>query len=162
VRSWPPLWLATLRFALAFLPAALFIARPAVPWRTLAAYGVLIGAGQFGLLYLAMRADITPGLASLVIQTQVFFTIGLAVALGRERLRAVQGVALLMGAAGLALIAWRNDSGTTPAGLAMVLLAALAWACGNTVSQRVGKVPSSASSSGRACSRCRRCWRCRC
>ena len=137
----PPLWLATLRFALAFLPAALFIARPAVPWRTLAAYGVLIGAGQFGLLYLAMRADITPGLASLVIQTQVFFTIGLAVALGRERLRAVQGVALLMGAAGLALIAWRNDSGTTPAGLAMVLLAALAWACGNTVSQRVGKVP---------------------
>jgi hypothetical protein len=55
--------------------------------------------------------------------------------------RAVQGVALLMGAAGLALIAWRNDSGTTPAGLAMVLLAALAWACGNTVSQRVGKVP---------------------
>ncbi len=137
----PPLWLATLRFALAFLPAALFIARPAVPWRALAAYGVLIGAGQFGLLYLAMRADITPGLASLVIQTQVFFTIGLAVALGRERLRAVQGVALLMGAAGLALIAWRNDSGTTPAGLAMVLLAALAWACGNTVSQRVGKVP---------------------
>ncbi len=137
----PPLWLATLRFALAFLPAALFIARPAVPWRTLAAYGVLIGAGQFGLLYLAMRADITPGLASLVIQTQVFFTIGLAVALGRERLRAVQGVALLMGAAGLALIALRNDSGTTPAGLAMVLLAALAWACGNTVSQRVGKVP---------------------
>jgi O-acetylserine/cysteine efflux transporter len=56
----PPLLLATLRFALAFLPAALFVARPALPWRTLAAYGVLIGAGQFGLLFVAMRADCHP------------------------------------------------------------------------------------------------------
>jgi O-acetylserine/cysteine efflux transporter len=41
----PPLTLAALRFALAFVPA-LFIARPAVSWRQLAAYGVLVGAGS--------------------------------------------------------------------------------------------------------------------
>ena len=52
--SLPPLLLGALRFALALFPALLFIPRPAVPWRKLAAYGVLIGAGQFGLLYLAM------------------------------------------------------------------------------------------------------------
>jgi O-acetylserine/cysteine efflux transporter len=137
----PPLLLATLRFALAFLPAAFFVARPRVPWRTLAAYGVLIGAGQFGLLFVAMRSDITPGLASLVIQTQVFFTIGFAIALGRERLKAVQGVALLLAASGLALIAWRTDASTTPLGLALILIAALCWAAGNTVAQRAGKVP---------------------
>lgn len=57
----PPLTLAFLRFALAFFPLALFLPRPQVPWRNLAAYGVLIGAGQFGLLFTAMRADITPG-----------------------------------------------------------------------------------------------------
>ena len=55
----PPLLFAALRFALAFFPAALFVARPDVPWRTLAAYGTLIGAGQFGLMFIAMRADIT-------------------------------------------------------------------------------------------------------
>lgn len=137
----PPLLLATLRFALAFLPAALFVARPKLPWRTLAAYGVLIGAGQFGLLFVAMRADITPGLASLVIQTQVFFTIGFAIALGRERLKAVQGVALLLAASGLALIAWRTDASTTPLGLGLILIAALSWAAGNTVAQSAGKVP---------------------
>ena len=137
----PPLLLATLRFALAFLPAALFVARPNLPWRTLAAYGVLIGAGQFGLLFVAMRSDITPGLASLVIQTQVFFTIGFAIALGRERLKAVQGVALLLAASGLALIAWRTDASTTPLGLGLILVAALSWAAGNTVAQRAGKVP---------------------
>ena len=68
----PPLTLAALRFAFAFLPFALFFKRPAVSWANLAAYGVLIGAGQFGLLFTAMRSDITPGLASLVVQVQVF------------------------------------------------------------------------------------------
>jgi O-acetylserine/cysteine efflux transporter len=137
----PPLLFAALRFALAFLPAALFVARPGVPWRTLAAYGVLIGAGQFGLLFLAMRSDITPGLASLVIQTQVFFTIGLALALGRERIKPVQLGALMLAASGLAVIAWHLDASVTPLGLALTLAAALAWAGGNMVAQRAGKVP---------------------
>jgi O-acetylserine/cysteine efflux transporter len=137
----PPLLLAALRFTLAFAPAALFVARPLLPWRTLAAYGVLIGAGQFGLLFVAMRADITPGLASLVVQTQVFFTIGLAMAIGGERLRRLQVIALLLAAAGLALIAWHTDAQTTPLGLVLVLAAALAWAGGNLVAQRAGRVP---------------------
>ena len=137
----PPLLLAALRFTLAFAPAALFVARPTLPLRTLAAYGVLIGAGQFGLLFVAMRADITPGLASLVVQTQVFFTIGLAMAISGERLRRVQVVALLVAAAGLAVIARHTDAQTTPLGLVLVLAAALAWAGGNLVAQRAGRVP---------------------
>jgi O-acetylserine/cysteine efflux transporter len=137
----PPLLFAVLRFALAFLPAALFVSRPNVPWRTLVAYGTLIGAGQFGLMFIAMRADITPGLASLVIQTQVFFTIGLAMVFSRERLKRMQAAALALAACGLVVIAWHTDAATTPLGLALVLAAALCWAGGNTVAQRAGKVP---------------------
>lgn len=137
----PPLLLATLRFALAFLPAALFVKRPAVAWRVLAAYGVAIGAGQFGLLFVAMRADISPGLASLVVQTQVFFTIGLAVLLGRERPQRLQLAGLVLAAAGLAVVAWHTDATTTPLGLALVLAAALCWAVGNTVAVSAGRVP---------------------
>ncbi|MCA6306125.1 MAG: EamA family transporter, partial [Phenylobacterium sp.] len=74
----PPFTFASLRFLFAFLPAAFFLKRPNVPWRNLAAYGVLIGVGQFGVLYFAMDGQISPGLASLVVQSQVFFTIGLA------------------------------------------------------------------------------------
>jgi len=139
--SLPPFLFAALRFALAFAPAALFVARPALPWKTLAAYGLLIGAGQFGLLFLALRADITPGLASLVIQTQVFFTIGLAMAVRGERLRVVQGVALAIALAGLALIATHTDAQTTPLGLALILVAALCWAGGNLVALQAGPVP---------------------
>ncbi|MDE2502760.1 MAG: EamA family transporter [Burkholderiales bacterium] len=136
----PPLLLAVLRFGFVFLPAALFVRRPAVPWRKLAAYGVLIGAGQFGLLYLAVDGRISPGLASLVIQMQVFFTIGLAIALQGERVRAYQWLALLLASVGIAIIAGHTDATTTPLGLAMVLGAALCWAGGNQVSRSMGRV----------------------
>jgi O-acetylserine/cysteine efflux transporter len=131
----PPLLFATLRFALAFLPAALFVRRPAVPWSHLAAYGVLIGAGQFGLLYIAMDGYISPGLASLVIQVRVFFTIGLAMWFTGERVKIYQVVALLLAAAGLGIIVGNRGGDVTAFGLGLVLLAALAWAGGNQVAK---------------------------
>ena len=136
----PPLLLAVLRFAFAVLPAVLFIRRPAVPWRQLAAYGVLIGVGQFGLLYLAIDGRISPGLASLVVQTQVFFTIGLAIVLAGERVRAYQWLALALAAGGIAIIAWHTGGDTTAAGLMLVIAAALAWAGGNMVARASGRV----------------------
>lgn len=140
----PPFAFAALRFALAFLPAALFIRRPACGWKPLAAYGVLIGAGQFGLLYLAIAGRISPGLASLVVQTQVFFTIGLAIALAGERVRRLQWAALALAASGVGVIAWHAAGGATtvvtPLGLALVLCAAMAWAGGNLVAKQAGRV----------------------
>jgi O-acetylserine/cysteine efflux transporter len=138
--SLPPLCLATLRFAFAWLPAAFFVRRPPVPWRHLAAYGVLIGAGQFGLLYIAIDGHIAPGLASLVVQTQAFFTIGLAIWLTGERLRGVQWLALLLATTGLAVIVAHTDASTTAAGLVLVIGAALAWAAGNHVARASGRV----------------------
>lgn len=133
--SLPPLAFATLRFALAFLPAALFVRRPAVSWRALAGYGVLIGAGQFGLLFIAMDGLISPGIASLVVQSQVFFTIGLAMLLGGERVRWPQVAALALATAGIAVILAHGDAAATPAGLALVVLAAMSWAGGNQVAK---------------------------
>lgn len=136
----PPLLLAVLRFAFALLPAAFFLPRPPVPLKKLAAYGTLIGAGQFGLLYLAINGHIAPGLASLVIQIQVFFTIGLAMLADGERLRPVQGLALALATAGIVLIAAHTGGDTSVLGLVLVLLAAASWACGNQVSRSMGRV----------------------
>ena len=132
----PALLFATLRFVFALFPAILFIRRPQVSWRNMATYGVLTGAGQFGLLFLAMRGQISPGLASLVIQTQVFFTIGLSVWRAGERVAPAQWMALAVGAGGIALIAAHTDAATTPLGLVLVLLAAFSWACGNIVAKQ--------------------------
>lgn len=136
----PPLFFAMLRFGFAFFPAVFFVRRPNVPWRRLAAYGVFIGAGQFGLLYIAMESDISPGLASLVVQMQVFFTIGLSMAFAGEGVRLYQALALSLAAAGIALIGFRTDGTTTVLGLALVLTAAFSWACGNMVGKRAGDV----------------------
>ncbi|MEY3251808.1 MAG: hypothetical protein RL227_781, partial [Pseudomonadota bacterium] len=137
----PPFLLGFLRFAIALVPALLFVPRPAVRWPLLAAYGGLIGAGQFGLLYLAIDGHIAPGLASLVIQTQVFFTIGLAMWADGERLRPVQAVALALAVLGVVLIGVNTGGDVSALGLCLVLLAALSWAGGNQVARRMGRVP---------------------
>jgi O-acetylserine/cysteine efflux transporter len=132
----PPLLFAALRFMLALLPAVLLLPRPTVPWRNLATYGVLIGVGQFGLLYVAMQGHISPGLASLVIQIQVFFTIGLSMRLAGERLRGFQWLALLLASAGIGVIVLHTDGTTTILGLVLVLVAALSWAGGNIAAKQ--------------------------
>ena len=133
----PPLLFAALRFMLAAALAPL-VPRPRIGWGSLASYGLLIGAGQFGLLFVAMRGHISPGLASLVIQMQVFFTIGLSVWWMGERVRAHQLAALAVAAMGILLIALNTDGTTTPLGLALVLVAALSWAGGNLVAKASG------------------------
>ncbi len=135
----PPLLFAALRFALALFPAVFFLRRPRVSWRNLAVYGALIGIGQFGLLYIAVRGHISPGLASLVIQIQVFFTIGISMHLTGERVRVFQWLALALGAAGMAVIALHTDATTTLTGLGLVVLAAASWAGGNTASRLAGQ-----------------------
>lgn len=132
----PPLLFAALRFTLALVPVIFFLPRPAVHLGNLALYGVLIGVGQFGLLYVAMNGHISPGIASLVVQVQVFFTIGLSMRLTGERVRAFQWFALLLATAGIATIGLHTDGSTTLPGLALVLLAALSWAGGNIAAKQ--------------------------
>lgn len=127
----PPLLFATLRFFFAALPWIFFIRRPAVAWRYLVAFGLFLGAGQFGLMFVAMRADITPGLASLVMQVQVFFTVGLSLWLFGEQVHARNLVGLVLAATGLAIIGLNLDAVTTPKGLLLVLGAAASWAAAN-------------------------------
>lgn len=136
----PPLLFASLRFVMVLLPMVFFLPRPQVPWRNLASYGLLIGVGQFGLLYIAMNGHISPGLASLVMQLQVFFTIGLSMFLSGERLHRVQWLALALASAGIGVIVLHTDGDTTLLGLALVLLAALCWAGGNIVARAAGRI----------------------
>lgn len=136
----PPLFFAALRFTFAFFPAVFFLPRPKVSFRNLVAYGLFIGVGQFGLLYIAINGHISPGLASLVMQTNAFFTIALAMILSGERVRAIQVIALLLAVAGVGVIISHTDSATTPLGLMLALVASLSWAAGNMASKNAGAI----------------------
>jgi O-acetylserine/cysteine efflux transporter len=156
--SVPPFALAALRFLFAAVPALFFIRRPAVPWRTLVVYGFAIGVFQFGLLFLGMKLGMTAGLSSLVIQTQVFFTIGLAAWWLHDRLDRHSLIGAAIAATGIALLAWHKlTAGATATllGFVLVLAAALAWAVGNIVAKaaaapvRRPPVPPSATTTER-------------
>ena len=140
LRELPPLFFTFLRFFFAFLPAAFFIRRPDVPWRLLGSYGLLIGGVQFGFLYVALQNDISPGLASLVVQSQVFITIGLSIALSGEHVKLFQWGALALAVSGLGIIVAHGGQDATPLGVVLVLIAAAGWAGGNHVSRLSGKV----------------------
>jgi len=100
----PPFMLAAARFLLAAVPAVFFVRRPDMPWRGLFAYGFVIGVVQFGLMFLGMHLGMPAGLSSLVMQTQVFFTIGLAIAFTGDRLQRRDALGAIVAAAGAAIV----------------------------------------------------------
>lgn len=140
LEAFPPFLFAALRYVFALLPIVFFIPRPKVSWGNLCIYGLATGVGQFGVMYYAIDGRISPGLASLVIQTQVFFTIGFAMFFAKEGLRPYQVVAVAVAMTGLGIIAAHTDATTTVLGLALVVFAGLSWGIANTVSRRAGAI----------------------
>jgi O-acetylserine/cysteine efflux transporter len=140
LESFPPFLFAALRYIFALLPLVFFMPKPKVSWGNVFVYGLATGVGQFGVMFFAIDGRISPGLASLVIQTQVFFTIGFAMFFAKEGLRLYQTVALALAMAGLAIIALHTDATTTFLGLALVVFAGLSWGIANTVSRRAGAI----------------------
>ena len=138
LREVPPLALVALRFFFAAVPLVFFIPRPRMPWRVVVAYGLAIGVFQFGLLFLGMSLGMPAGLSSIVIQAQVFFTIGLGVTVLGDRLHAQNAIGAVVAGIGVALLALHKVSGgatSTQIGLVLVLIAAFAWAAGNIVAK---------------------------
>ncbi|HUX41456.1 MAG TPA: EamA family transporter [Rectinemataceae bacterium] len=138
VTGMPPLLLAALRFVLSVFPAIFFVRKPAVSWGKLAAYGLLLGVGEFGFLFTAIKLGAPAGLASIALQSQAFMTAVLAALLFHETVRAKTWMGLLLAAAGLVLLALPERGGAVslpPLLGAMVLLAALFWAGANLVAR---------------------------
>jgi O-acetylserine/cysteine efflux transporter len=98
--------------------------------------GTFMSAGQFALLFVAMHRGLPAGLASLVLQLQAVFTIGLAVVLLHERPRAGQltGAAIALG--GIAVIAAGRARGVPLPALALCVGAAASWGIGNICNRR--------------------------
>lgn len=134
----PPLTLCTWRVFLSFFPACLLLSPPKAQWRLLLIVGGLMGVGQFGLLAIALQGQISPGLASVVVQTQAFFNVALAAVVLRERIEGAQVLGCLLAACGLAIIALKGGTTATTLGIALVLLSALSWAVCNLLMKRSG------------------------
>lgn len=136
----PPLLLGALRFSVVAFPAILFIRRPRVAWRTIILYGLTISLGQFVFLFTAMATGMPAGLASLVLQSQAFFTVLIAALVLGERVRRHNLLGMVVAIVGLFLIAEGAPPGSVPLlAFFLTLVAALSWATGNIVAKGAGK-----------------------
>lgn len=162
----PPLMLAALRFFFSVLPAIFFVKKPSAPIGTVAVYGLLLGVGEFGFLFTAIKLGAPAGLSSILLQSQAFFTAILGAVFLKEKLRAHNIAGMIVAGAGLAMFGFVSaqaasqatanvagaaagattgaviaavSSGLSPALLAMILAAAASWAGANVVARTIPK-----------------------
>lgn len=138
LRNMTPFQLGAARYLFAVLPLILFIKPPRLPAKWMIAYGLSQGVGQFGFLFLSLKVGMSASLASVILQTQVFFTAIFGFMLLKERASRALLAGLALAALGLACFAMNffetaHVSDITPAGFALCLTGAALWAVSNIV-----------------------------
>lgn len=135
VTELPPLLVTGYRYLFAAVPLIFFVPAPKVPARLLVAYGLTQGVVMFGLIFSAIRLGMPPGLASLVVQMQVFFTVFFSAAMFGEmpRAREIAGAAIAI--AGILLIGFASSEVTPAIPFLMVIASAAAWGLANVIAK---------------------------
>ncbi len=144
LRDFTPFQMGAARYVFAVFPLILFIKRPNLDVRWLLYYGLFQGVGQFGFLFVGLKLGMTAALASVLMQTQVFFTAIFGFVLLHERPSRSLQIGLLLAASGLACFAMNyiapqanpsslNATATTLFGLVFCVLGASMWAASNIV-----------------------------
>ena len=110
LRDFTPFQLGAARYIFVVLPLVLFIRPPAVPWKWVVLYGLFQGVGQFGILFIALKVGMTAALASVLLQTQIFFTALFGFVLLQERASRPLQVGMVLAALGLACFGYNYVS----------------------------------------------------
>ncbi len=135
----PPFFFTAFRFSLVALPAIFLVPKPKTEWWKVVLLGCFVALGQFSLLFLAMALGLKAGLASLIMQAQVVFTIILSFFIFGERVSALQILGIVIAFAGFSLFFLDQSPLAAPiVPILVALAAAFSWACGNQVYKVVG------------------------
>lgn len=142
LRDFTPFQLGAARYVFAALPLVLLVKFPRLHWKWVVLYGLCQGVGQFGFLFSALQVGMTAALASVLMQTQVFFTALFGFVLLHERADRPLQIGLALAAMGLLCFALNYvmpggaTAGTTGWGLVLNLCAAAMWAASNIVARK--------------------------
>ena len=137
----PPLWMAAVRFTIAGsgLFTVLALRRAPMPtarqWRNAVLTGVIMMGMASGSTITAQTLN-SSGIASVVASTATLWFALIAVAIGM-RPSVLEWLAVLLGVAGVVVLFADQASGINPWGLALGTFAALTWAVGSVLSQRL-------------------------
>ncbi len=135
-----PLQLGVARYIFGVLPLILLVRPPRVHCKWVLLYGLVGGFGQFGLLFVSLEVGMSAALASVLMQTQIFFTALLSALLLAEKPGRALVLGMVLATAGLSCFALNylltqggRDAETTWLGFLLVLGAAGMWGASNIV-----------------------------
>ena len=134
----PPLFYTAVRFAivtLVTLPWLLPMPRPA--WRTVV-IGLAMGAGSFGLMFVALKWA-SPSEAAIVVQSSVPMTTLLSVWLLGERIHWRRGLGIALALAGVLVVVWQPGFAVS-AGMGFLLAAAFCGSLGAVLMKQMDDI----------------------
>ncbi|OXT00273.1 hypothetical protein B7H23_08920 [Notoacmeibacter marinus] len=131
----PPLLLTGYRYFFAALPLVFFVPVPKIAWRWPIAFGVMQGAVMFGLLFMSIAFGLPPGLASVVVQMQVFFTIVFAAIFMKESVRPMQALGAITALVGIVAIGVGRANIAPILPFVLCIAAAAAWGIANMIAK---------------------------
>ncbi len=133
----PPILFSALRFAIVAIPAVFFIPFPKTSIWNVIGVGVFLGILKYSFLFYAMVSDASAGLSSLILQVQVFFTIGLSIFFFKETVTKPQLLGIIVAILGFSLFFFTTSTNITTLGLSLILLAGFSWAISNLIMKRI-------------------------
>lgn len=133
-----PLMLVTLRFTLATIPVIFFVTRPQVAWRYLVAYGLVFGLGVWGMVTWSIEAGVSAGMAGLLLQLSLVFSLLLGLGVLKERVGLGKAAGALLAILGLSVSLMLEDGSVTGTGLMLVMLGALCWSLTGLIVKKAG------------------------
>lgn len=137
LKDLPPFLFCAIRFLLSALPFVFFLPKPKTPFKFIVGFGVFNFTLQFGLLFSSIQLGLSPGLSSLIMQVQVFFSIGLAYLFFGERPEILKVIGSLISFIGIGIVAANIEGNATIIGLLLTLFASFSWAAGNMFTKKI-------------------------
>lgn len=142
LESFTPFELGGMRYVAAALPMVFLVRPPRIGWRWVVGFGMFQGVGQFSFGFFALKLGMTAALASVLMQTQVFFTALFGfMALGERPSRPLL-IGMALAAVGLGCFAMNfigpeagSAGGATLIGIALTLCAAASWSVSNIIAR---------------------------
>src|SRR5712692_6187832 len=135
-----PELMTTLRFSIAALPC-LFVRKPDVSWPLLIAISFSLFLGQFLAQAFAIAKGVPVGLSSVIVQSQVLFTIAFAAMLFGELPTRSQAVGIGIATVGLLMICGTVGYDFSVGAFAIVMICPISFAIGNLLLRQARDVP---------------------
>lgn len=136
----PPILFSSLRFLIVAIPAIFFVPFPKTSIWNVLGVGLFLGILKFSFLFIAMKEDASAGISSLLLQSQVIFTILLSILIFKEKIILSQFIGIITALIGFVFFFFTVNINITFLGLVLIISAGIFWSISNIIMKKLKDV----------------------